>query len=51
MPLRGDGREQVVKVKPLGITTQGLRHLDYQVDEIVPMSHRGFMAFVGPTPG
>jgi hypothetical protein len=42
MPLRGDGREQVVKVKQLGITTQGLRHLDYREDEIVPMSYGGF---------
>ena len=42
MPLRGDGREQVVKVKPLGITTQGLRHLDYREDEIIPMSYGGF---------
>lgn len=42
MPLRGDGREQVLKVKSLGITTQGLRYLDYQPDEIVPMSYHGF---------
>ncbi|HLP41416.1 MAG TPA: GSU2403 family nucleotidyltransferase fold protein [Fibrobacteria bacterium] len=42
MPLRGDGREQVVTVKPLKITTQGLRHLDYQDDELVPMSCHGF---------
>jgi hypothetical protein len=42
MPLRGDGREQVVKVKQLGITTQGLRHLNYREDEIVAMSYGGF---------
>lgn len=41
MPLRGDGREQVITVKPLGITTQGLRHLDYRDDEIVSMTYRG----------
>ena len=42
MPLRGDGQEQVIKVKPLGITTQGLRHLDYREDEIVPMQYGDF---------
>ena len=42
MPLRGDGRDQVVKVERLGITTQGLRHLNYREDEIVPMRYGGF---------
>lgn len=40
MPLRGDGREQVVTVKPLKITTQGVRYPDYQDDELVPMRLR-----------
>jgi hypothetical protein len=46
MPLRGDGREQILNVKSLGITTQGLRHLNYQDDELLPMQYGGFVVRV-----
>lgn len=41
-PLRGDGGEQVQTVKPLKITVQGLRHLNYQEDELLTLSYQGF---------
>ena len=41
-PLRGDGMEQVQTVKPLNITVQGLRHLNYQDDELMTLNYQGF---------
>lgn len=41
-PLRGDGEEQVQTVKPFKITVQGLRHLNYQEDELLTLSYLGF---------
>lgn len=41
-PLRGDGGEQVQTVKPLKITVQGLRHLNYQEDELLTLSYQGY---------
>ncbi len=40
-PLRGNGGEQVQSVKSLKITVQGLRHLNYQEDELVTLSYQG----------
>ncbi len=41
-PLRGSVEEQVTLVKPLKITAQGLRHLNYQEDELMTLYYHGF---------
>jgi hypothetical protein len=40
-PLRGDGQEMIQKVKPLRITVQGLRHLNYQAEELITLNYHG----------
>lgn len=45
-PLRGDGQKQVQMVKPLRIMVQGLRHLNYQEDELLNLSYQGFFVRV-----
>ncbi|MFC1584660.1 GSU2403 family nucleotidyltransferase fold protein [Fibrobacterota bacterium] len=41
MPLRGSGEIPVEKVKPLNISVQGLRHLEYHEDELINLEHKG----------